>query len=78
MGIPIISNSVGDMGKLFLEENIGIEVKDFSQMSIQSAASKINDLEILLPEDIRSVAMKNFSLKTGVEKYAEVYKQIFT
>ena len=78
MGIPIISNSVGDMGKLFLEENIGIEVKDFSQMSIQSAASKMNDLENLLPEDIRNAALKNFSLKTGVEKYAEVYKQIFT
>jgi len=78
MGIPIISNSVGDMGNLFSEENIGIEVKDFSQMSLQSAASKINDLENLLPEDIRSVAMKKFSLKKGVEKYAEVYKQIFT
>ena len=77
MGIPIISNSVGDMGKIFLEENIGIEVKDFSQISIQSAASKMNELENLLPQDIRSVAIKNFSLKIGVEKYAEVYKQIF-
>lgn len=78
MGIPLISNSVGDMGKLFLEENIGIEVKDFSEISIQSAASKVNDLENLLPEDIRNVAIKNFSLKKGIEKYAEVYKQIFT
>ena len=78
MGIPIISNSVGDMGKLFSEENIGIEVKDFSQISIESAADKVNDLKDLLPEDIRSVAMKNFSLNKGVEKYAEVYKQIFT
>ena len=77
MGIPLISNSVGDMGKLFSEENIGIEVKDFLEISIKSAAVKVNDLKNLLSEDIRSVALKNFSLKKGVEKYAEVYKQIF-
>ena len=77
MGIPLISNSVGDMGKLFSEENIGIEVKDFSEMSIQSSAGKVSDLKNLLPEDIRGVAIKNFSLKKGVEKYAEVYEQIF-
>ena len=70
MGIPIISNSVGDMGKLFFKENIGIEVKDFSEISIQSSAGKVSDLKNLLPEDIRGVAMKNFSLKKGVEKYA--------
>ena len=62
---------------LFSEENIGIEVKDFSEISIQSAAGKVNDLKKLLSVDIRNVAIKNFSLRKGVEKYAEVYEQIF-
>ena len=78
MGIPIISNSIGDIGKLFSEENIGIEVNDFSEMALRAAANNVKDLEKLLPRDIRNVAIKNFSLKKGVENYAEVYKEIFT
>ena len=77
MGIPIISNSVGDMGKLFSEEKIGIEVKDFNSSTFLSAIKLVNHCKLIDPTSIREVAVKYYNLQEGIAKYASVYKEIF-
>ena len=77
MGIPIISNSVGDMGKLFSEEKIGIEVKDFNSNTFSSAVKLINQCKLIDPVSIRNVALKYYNLQEGIAKYASVYEKIF-
>ena len=77
MGIPIISNSIGDMGKLFSEENIGVEVKDFKKNTFSSAVKLVNTCKFIDPISIREVAVKYYNLKEGVAKYASVYEKIF-
>ena len=77
MGIPIISNTIGDMGKLFLEENVGILVKDFSSKSFSSAAKLVNECILIDPKSIREVAVKYYNLQEGIAKYATVYEEIF-
>ena len=77
MGIPIISNSVGDMGKLFSEEKIGIEVKDFNNSTFLSAIKLVNHCKLIDPTSIREVAVKYYNLQEGIAKYASVYKEMF-
>lgn len=77
MGIPIISNSVGDIGKLFLEENVGILIKDFSRDTFSSAVKLVGECILIDPKSIREVADKYYNLQKGVEKYATVYREIF-
>jgi len=77
MGIPLISNSVGDMGKLFSEENIGIEVKDFNSNTFSSAVNLVDKSKLIDPKSIRDVADKYYNLQKGIEKYATVYREIF-
>ena len=77
MGIPIISNTIGDIGKLFLEENVGIPVKDFSSKTFSSAAKLVNECKIIDPKSIREVAVKHYNLQEGIAKYATAYEEIF-
>lgn len=77
MGIPIISNTIGDIEKLFLEENVGIPVKDFTNESFTNAVKQVNKSLLITSHSIREVAEKYYNLQEGVEKYAGVYKEIF-
>ncbi len=77
MGIPIISNTIGDIGKLFLEENVGIPVKDFNDSTFSSAVKLINQSKFIDPESIREVAIKYYDLQEGINKYAAVYEEMF-
>lgn len=77
MGIPIISNSIGDINKLFLEENVGILIKDFNSKTFSSAVKAIDECISIDPKSIRQVADKYYSLEKGIEKYATVYREIF-
>ena len=77
MGIPIIANTIGDIGKLFTEENVGIPVKDFESCTFQSAVQLIKQTIIIKPDLIREVAVRYYNLQEGIEKYAAVYEEIF-
>ena len=77
MGIPMISNSIGDIGKLFLEENVGILIKDFNSNTFSSAVKVVGECILIDPKSIRQVADKYYNLEKGIEKYATVYREIF-
>ena len=77
MGIPIISNTIGDIGKLLSTEKVGILVKGFSDQSFADAVGLVNLSLSITPESIRNVAIKYYNLNEGVQKYAAVYKEIF-
>ena len=76
MGIPIISNTIGDIGKLFLEEDVGIAVKDFTGESFANAVRQVNKSLSITHDSIRKVAVRYYNLQEGVEKYAAVYKEV--
>ena len=77
MGIPMISNAIGDIGKFFLEENVGILIKDFSSNTFSSAVKIVKECTLIDPKLIREVAIKYYNLQKGIEKYATVYDEIF-
>ena len=77
MGIPIISNPIGDIGKLYLEENVGILVKDFTRNTFSYAVKLVKECTLIDPKLIREVAVKYYNLQKGIEKYATVYDEIF-
>ena len=77
MGIPMISNAIGDIGKLFLEENVGILFHDFCSNTFSSTVKVIGKCILIDPKSIRQVADKYYNLDKGIEKYASVYDEIF-
>ena len=78
MGIPIVSNSVGDIKKIFLAENVGILIDDFCSNTFSSAVKVVDECLFIDPQSIRRVADKYYNLEKGIEKYATVYKNIFS
>ena len=77
MGMPMISNAIGDIGKFFLEENVGILIQDFSSNTFSSAVKIVKECTLIDPKLIREVAIKYYNLQKGIEKYATVYDEIF-
>ena len=78
VGKPYICNSgVGDVEIIVNESNTGILVNDFSAEEFNIAISKIDDILKLKPEYIRLQAEKYYSLKTGIARYNDVYKELF-
>lgn len=77
MGIPVIANKgVGDSDLFLKEKNIGILLEDFSEKSYLKAIEKIKDLMSVSLEERRDVAVKNFSLEKGIERYYNVYMKV--
>ncbi len=78
MGIPVIANSgVGDVNEIITSSNAGILINGFSSAEYQKTIRKIKELQTIDKSAIRNYAIQHFSLEKGVEKYEEVYEQMF-
>ena len=75
MGIPLICNSnVGDTNEILEKENVGLVTADFTEAGYQNIVDGLPEMVKIDKHHLRNVAIKHFSLKEGVKKYAEVYK----
>lgn len=75
MGLPIIANKgIGDNDFLFEKYHCGCLLKDFTEKSIDKAIEQIENILQIPKMDLRNIALDYFSLKKGVDLYAEVYQ----
>jgi glycosyltransferase involved in cell wall biosynthesis len=78
IGKPYICNSgVGDVDWIVYESKTGILVDGFLDEEFNIAISKIDDILKLKPEYIREQAEKYYSLKIGIDRYNDVYEELF-
>ncbi|MFL5742355.1 MAG: glycosyltransferase [Flavisolibacter sp.] len=75
MGIKVICNDFGDVGKIVNESGTGVIVEEFSEAGYEKALDRLENLEIS-PEKIREAAIKYFNLETGTHQYKQVYDTI--
>lgn len=78
MGIPIITNDIGDHQYLASKYNFGCLLQNLDSHSIQKAIEQIPDLLNISSESLIRIAQDYFSLEKGVESYAQVYQKIST
>lgn len=76
MGIPVICNDIGDTGNIIAKTRTGIVVNNFSDESIHLALSRFEIIGHADKAAIRQSAKEYFDLKTGVERYLNLYKSI--
>ncbi|MBS1630825.1 MAG: glycosyltransferase [Bacteroidetes bacterium] len=77
MGIPVVCNAgVGDSDQIISEYKSGILVRRFEKADYERAAQELLQTSFYAPE-IRRGAERVFSLSSGVDKYLEVYKNMF-
>lgn len=76
MGLPLICNDIGDTGAIVSAYQVGISLDDFSETDFAKAIQEIPRLMTIPKPKIREVAIQQFALSEGVEKYAEVYKRV--
>ncbi len=78
MGIPVICNSgVGDMEKIFSENNIGKIISNFTDEEFNPVIAYFFDEgEKISKIKLREIAVINFSLEEGVKRYEKVYNKL--
>lgn len=76
MGIPIIANSIGDIGKVLKENKLGALIEDFSVPSYNNVIKGINNIVNIDPQKIRNSAIEIYSLEKGIKKYFMVYQSL--
>jgi glycosyltransferase involved in cell wall biosynthesis len=80
-GITCLSNAgVGDMAAILENERVGIALGNFSEAAMRDAIARLLELacETGIQQRCRKVAMKYFSLETGVQKYAAIYRSLLS
>ena len=76
MGIPHICNiGVGDVDMIVKESGAGYAVTNFDDAEFEKAFTFITNMKVT-KEEIRSSAIKFYSLEKGVEKYSAVYEKV--
>jgi glycosyltransferase involved in cell wall biosynthesis len=77
MGIPIITNAgVGDVDSIIQDTKCGVIISDFDEKSYENAISDLLENSNLYKHNTIKAAQLYFSLKDGVEKYAQVYNSV--
>jgi glycosyltransferase involved in cell wall biosynthesis len=77
MGIPIICNKgIGDIDRILSAD--GFIINEFCDKEYYRIIENINHSYQIDTQEIRSTAMKYFSLTDGIEKYDYVYNQLDT
>lgn len=76
MGIPVITNNIGDNAFLFEKYNYGYLLHDLSYESMQKAVEQIPNLLQKSAEKLRAIAKDYFALEKGVAEYERVYEKI--
>jgi len=75
MGIPIICNAgVGDTDEIIKGSGAGILIQDFDPLSIDNAIMNLDSVLNIPKNKIRKAAINNFSLKSGIERYIQIYE----
>lgn len=76
-GLPIITNSgIGDLDDYIKKYSVGAVVNDFNVEGYESAIRTVIDMlkdRGALSLRCRSLAVKEFSLASGIEKYKDIY-----
>jgi glycosyltransferase involved in cell wall biosynthesis len=78
-GVPCLSNQgVGDMAEILEVDKVGVAVESFSQASLAGGVERLiallKDPEVR--ERCRGAATRHFSLQTGVQQYAAIYRSL--
>ena len=77
MGIPVICNAgVGDVETIIKEGDAGYVLQHFEASDFEEAICHIPDLLKKEPAKIRNAIKDTYSLKRGVELYANCYKKV--
>lgn len=77
MGIPIIANAgVGDVDELITENPNGILLNEFSEQAYIDTAKHLFEMIDIDKAISRKLAIKHFSLKGGIERYATIYQKL--
>ena len=79
-GLPVVSNAgIGDMDNLIQKNGVGIVIGKYDLYEYERSITEFETIffhPILLRQKCRSVAMENFSLELGVDRYEALYKSI--
>ena len=77
MGIPLICNAnVGDTNEIIEKENVGLVIKEFSNLDYERISSQIDEIQKIDQSHLRAVAQKHFSLDEGVKRYEGIYNKL--
>lgn len=77
MGVPVICNDgIGDCTKILQHGNCGIIVNSFDEDGYKMAVSKFPSLISQPKNDIRSLALSDLNLRTGIQRYHAIYSSI--
>lgn len=76
MGIPLICNcGIGDTDEI-IQQGCGLLIKNFNDDEYDKIIFSLDKLLKIPPQNIRTIAIENFSLKKGVERYDSLCKNI--
>lgn len=78
-GIPCLANTgVGDVKEILEDNRVGVVIQNFELKSMEKAVGQL--LELVDDPDVQgrcvSVARQQFSLKTGVQTYDRIYREL--
>ena len=79
MGIPCVtSKNIGDVESILDEGDCGIVLSSFDDEYVEKCVKDLINLSLDLEvkQRCRNTAKKYFSLKEGVAKYSELYKNL--
>jgi glycosyltransferase involved in cell wall biosynthesis len=78
-GVPCLGNAgVGDMAAILENEQVGVALGDFSESAMRDAIVRLLRLarDPGIQQRCRQVALKNFSLDMGAQRYADIYCEL--
>jgi glycosyltransferase involved in cell wall biosynthesis len=78
-GLPVVANEgVGDVADIIRRYNVGVVVKDGSNVAMMAALDELKELrsDPDLPSRCRKAAEEVFSLQAGTEAYRKLYAKI--
>jgi glycosyltransferase involved in cell wall biosynthesis len=80
-GVPVVGNrGVGDVADIILSERVGVLLEGVEPRHLESALQALEQLmaEPGLKDRCRAVAVKLFSLTSGVAAYEEAYAEVLS
>jgi len=78
-GAPCLGNTgVGDMASILENERVGIALGNFSEEAMRDAIARLLQLarEPGIQQRCRQVALRYFSLETGIRRYTDIYREL--
>ncbi|MCS6818944.1 MAG: glycosyltransferase [Chitinophagales bacterium] len=76
--LQICNTKVGDVESIVKESGCGVVVQDFTEEQYRKAAKQLLQLKAQNSIDIRKYAYDFYSLKKGIENYADIYSKLLS